>query len=319
MRPAVSIIICTRNRAESLRETLVSLETINKPADVAAELLVVDNGSTDNTESLVRSFRIANVDIHYLHEQQIGQSRARNLGMAAAQGQVILFTDDDIRFPFGWLDAMCRPILAQETDAIVGGVTIAPHLQRSWMKPHHRSWLASTEEISAANPRCMVGANMGFSRNVLAKVPAFDEHLGPGALGFGDDTLFSCQLLQAGYRIISAFDVPVEHHFDPDRLTAANFRAMAEMMGRKTAYIFYHWQYERISQPAIRALRSRLKLAFVRATSRTSRDEAPPLGELQQYQWVGLYGQAAVEQKLSRHYDRLGLVKHKHDAAVSAA
>ena len=318
MRIAVSIIICTRNRAESLRETLVSLKTIDKPVDLAAELLIIDNGSTDSTESLVSSFRIPSVDIRYLSEPRIGQSRARNRGMAAAQGSVILFTDDDIRFPFHWLEAMCRPILSAETDAVVGGVAIAPHLQRSWMTPHNRSWLASTEELSAANPSCMVGANMSFAREVLAKVPSFDECLGPGALGFGDDTLFSCQLLEAGFRISSAFDIPVEHHFDPGRLNAATFRRMAERMGRKTAYIFYHWQHQRISQPAIRALRSRLKRVFVRATSRSGVDEAPPLSELRQYQWVGLYAQAAIEQKLARHYDPLGLVKRHRDSSVSA-
>ena len=70
--------------------------------------------------------------------------------------------------------------------------------------------MASTELLSAEAPEYLVGANMALSREVFAKVPGFDPELGPGALGFYDDTLLGWQLQEAGYTIGSAFDVVVE-------------------------------------------------------------------------------------------------------------
>lgn len=309
MRPSVSIIICTRNRAESLRETLAAMRQVQVPAGWEVELLVVDNGSTDHTAAVVRQFSDTPWPLHYVLESRVGLTKARNTGLRLSKGDMILFTDDDVRPCQEWIAGMCEPLVSGRADAVVGGVSIAPHLLRPWMKPQHRSWLASTEQISPENPNCMVGANMGFSRAVLEKVPGFDERLGAGQLGSGDDTFFACQLREAGYRIVSVFDVLVEHHFDPSRLTAQAFRGMARDMGRKTAYIVYHWGHDHIPRPAWRAIRSRIKLWFIQRLERCKPDEAPSRRELEQIEWIAIYDQSAAEQKIPYHYDKRGLVE----------
>src|SRR5262245_13280281 len=141
---------------------------------------------------------------------------------------------------------MCEPILAGAADAVAGGVRLAPHLVRPWMQLPHRTWLASTEFLDAPAPQEMVGANMAFGRHVLASVPGFDPELGPGALGQGADSLFSWQLVRAGFRIRPALDVAVEHHFDPARLTRTSFLATAARRGRTYAYQRWHWMHEPI-------------------------------------------------------------------------
>ncbi len=91
---------------------------------------------------------------------------------------------------------------------------------------------------------------MVFGRHVLARVPGFDEELGPGALGFHDETLFTLQLKEAGFKVRSRFDIAVEHHFDTTRLTRSGMLSLAERMGRSDAYLHYHWLHmERTRNP----------------------------------------------------------------------
>ena len=118
----VSIIISTRNRADSLRETLASLKTVMVPADTAVELIVVDNASTDRTPQVIGAFNPSHISLRYVRESRPGLSRSRNAGLAASAGDIVLFTDDDVRAPGNWIDGMCRKITTGDADAVAGGV-----------------------------------------------------------------------------------------------------------------------------------------------------------------------------------------------------
>ncbi len=239
--PSHSIIVCTRNRAASLARSLEAIGAVTLPAE--SELLVVDNGSTDDTEATVRLTRPVNgLPIRYVREPQRGAARARNAGLRAATGEVIVFIDDDVRPERDWLVRLTAPILADEADAVAGGVRLAPHLLLRWMTGYHRAWLASTDALDPRQPSRMVSANMALARAVLARVPAFDPELGTGALGSGEETLFTLQLREAGFRIGGAFDAVVEHHFDESRLQRRQWLAAARNMGRADAYIAWHWE-----------------------------------------------------------------------------
>jgi glucosyl-dolichyl phosphate glucuronosyltransferase len=246
--PTVSIIICSCNRADSLKEVIASIGRCDVPADLAAELLVVDNGSADQTREVVKRAGLTNMGVRYLHEPRRGKGYAYNAGMAVAGGDVFLFTDDDTRVPKNWIEGMCRPIVNGDVEAVAGGVilpesTLDLMSSRSLNVP--KSWLGATDGINVEMPERMVGANMAFSRRVVEKVGGFDPLLGPGALGFYDETLFSRQLLDAGFRIVSRFDVAVEHHFDTSRLGRANLLSLAEKLGASEGYYEWHWQHER--------------------------------------------------------------------------
>jgi glycosyltransferase involved in cell wall biosynthesis len=241
MTPMVSIIVCTRNRAQSLLATVETIGRCKIPEDLPSELLIVDNGSTDETADAVRQIHPPNIPLRYIFEPEAGQSRARNRGLVDADGGILLFTDDDVRVPPDWIEGMCRPILSGAADAVAGGVRFPVELDRRLKVC--RSWFASTEAILSDRPDRFVGANMAFSRDVLGNVPAFDVELGPGASGFGDETLFCFQLRAAGFRLVTRFDVAVEHHLDPARLTRARLIEMARQMGRSKAYIAHHWRH----------------------------------------------------------------------------
>ena len=311
MKIAVSIIICTCNRAEDLSQTLAALGRVCVPESIPAELLVVDNASTDATAEVVRTCRLPNMPVRYVHEPRRGKGYAYNTGMAQARGEVFLFTDDDVRPPHNWIAGMCRPILEGTADAVAGGVCLAPHLERPWLTHWQQSWLAATDRLDPVSPTDMVGANMAFSREVITKVPAFDVELGPGALGYGDESLFSWQLRQAGYRIAGALDVVVEHHFDQSRLLHGNLEQIAVKAGKTAAYIGYHWQHSHIRHPWRAWIKRTLMLKFshLRHNKTAGHTEGMSDREMLLIHDLHLYGQYLRERKRPRNYEKHGLVK----------
>lgn len=312
----VSIIITTRNRGAFLRESLDALRHVFIPEGLEPELLIVDNGSTDDTALIARSTSIAGMVVRYLRESQPGQTRARNRGIAASTGEVIIFVDDDVQPCPEWLAAMCETAVRHHPCAVAGGVTLAPHLLRSWMTPLHRSWLASTEWLDPRDPRGMVGANMAFSRDVLQRVPAFDLELGPGALGFGDEQLFALQLLEAGFRIVPRVDVCVEHHFDGRRLARKSWLDAARKRGRAQAYRGHHWEHwtSRWARPRQSLAAARLMLFRLTHPARPD-DEGCSERELNLEFEHALYRAHLRERLRPRNYSYHGLVKRTETAA----
>src|ERR1035441_3414240 len=148
MSALISIIICTRNRAENLRTSIWNIGKLFVPEGWAVELLVVDNGSTDHTPAVIQEFQLNNMNLLHVSEPRTGVSRARNTGLAAAQGEVILFTDDDLSPDRDWLRKIGTPLLEGKCDAAVATVKLAEHLDRPWLEPVHKAWLAVP-----ANPR----------------------------------------------------------------------------------------------------------------------------------------------------------------------
>lgn len=274
MHSTVSIIICTRNKAESLRETLRSVSAVNLPAGLSAEVIVADNGSTDQTPAVASEFAESQqkFSVRHLSVPTPGQSRARNAGIAVANGEIILFTDDDVRPPANWIEGMCRPILNGDADATTGSAKIPLHLERPWLVAGYRAALACpiplprTSPLPAASP--LLGANMAFARHVLSRVPAFDERLGPGALGFADDDLFGLQLGEAGLRKLAVVGCEPEHHFDPSRLSREALLRRAAAQGRCEAYLLHHWFHGGMSHSRIRSLKRWMRLQYTRAMRR---------------------------------------------------
>ena len=307
----VSIIICSQNRADDLRQSLESLGAVCVPEAMPTEVIVVDNNSTDSTAALIQNCQLPNMTVRYLAEPRRGKSHGLNRAMAQAQGEVFLFSDDDLRFPPDWVTGMCEPILTGETDAVVGGIRMAPHLERPWIEPEHHLLLASNTWWKPETKPSLVGANMAFSRRVLDRVSGFDPEIGAGTLGAYEDYVFSQQLERAGFRLKLALPVCVEHHFQEDRLTPARMRRAAEAMGRSWAYVAYHWKHEPAPQPWLRWVRTALRLQLYRARhflqTRGRKADYLPGWEVQQRQDVAFAAQMLRERKRPRRYAQFGL------------
>jgi glycosyltransferase involved in cell wall biosynthesis len=245
--PKVSVVIATRDRAASLRETLRSLAAVHVPADLPTEVVVIDNGSTDETGDVVTDFaRGVAMNVVYVVEPRPGKCRALNVGLERAAGDVFVFSDDDIRFPPDWIEGMSRPILEGRADTVQGGVRWAPaNLSSRYATSFVASVVTSTAHKTAEELETgLIGANMAISRRAYARVGAFDEELGPSELGAGEETLLGWQLIGSGSRHLVALDVSVEHHFETTRITRRWLLESADKKGRSLGYIDFHWRHE---------------------------------------------------------------------------
>jgi glycosyltransferase involved in cell wall biosynthesis len=232
----VSIIICTRDRCDHLRNAVKQIDLVEVPKGWVVELLVVDNGSKDSTREFVASIELKNMPVRYVFEPRKGKGYAYNAGLAAARGKALLFTDDDVKVPRDWIEGMCGAILDGSAGAVQGGVRIAPHLDRPWLKGALRIWVASVEDAQNRPPG-LVGANMACGRQCIAITGGFDPRLGPGASGFYDDTAFGWAIERAGQVIAYRPNVTVEHHFSADRLNFSAFLQSARRMAASKAIV----------------------------------------------------------------------------------
>ena len=307
----ISIIICTRNRAEDLRQTLIAMGQLCTPDNSTVEIVVIDNGSSDSTAAVAEECRLLlRMPLRYICEPKKGLAHARNTGVAEAQGAILLFTDDDIRPPTHWISQMCAPILTGKAQAVAGDIVIAPHLERPWMQHGHRSYLAAHAGAGEVSVN-MTGANMGFSREVLEQVPRFDTELGAGALGCCEESLFSWQVKRAGYKILAVPEAAVEHHFQESRLRRSNFLDCAKGIGRSQAYVQYHWEHTDQRHIALRRLRKAMEILVRRRIQKPIGMNAEGIAswEMQAVAHLYLLSQYAIEQRRPRNYERYSFQK----------
>jgi glycosyltransferase involved in cell wall biosynthesis len=185
--PAVSLIVCTRNRASRLAACLHHITRLEPPAG-GWELVVVDNASTDDTPRLIDELaRAATFPVRHVREPRPGLGRARNAGIARAGGDIYAFTDDDcyVRPDFLW--QVCR-VFEQETLGWAGGriVLYDPTDDPATTKDQPHAELIAPYTFVAVGT--IHGANMAMRRQVITAIGAFDPALGAGApLRSGED------------------------------------------------------------------------------------------------------------------------------------
>jgi glycosyltransferase involved in cell wall biosynthesis len=229
----ISVVLCTYNRASSLRRTLESFGRMSVVPDFEWELLIVDNNSSDNTCREVNAFtRNSGLNIRYIWEPRTGKSHALNRGISEARGEIIAFTDDDVQVSREWLSELSRTF--SEFDCIgVGGRVIA--VWDGIVKP---DWFATAGPyflgIGAVAPQFergdrateistpAVGANMAFRREAFEKYGSFRTDMGPGVSRgsqLGEDYEFENRLLHAGEKIIYSPTAVIFHPAVQDRIT----------------------------------------------------------------------------------------------------
>ena len=173
-----SIIISTRNRAPSLARCLETVRLIR--AETPWELIVVDNGSTDDTAEVLRAFaQRSRLRVRVVSEPVPGLARARNAGARVARGQVLIFTDDDCYVQSDFIDQY-RRIFNDPAIGFAGG-RILLHDRTDYPLTINES--EDEVRFPAGRPvPCGIiqGANMAFRRDALEAAGGFDERLGSG-------------------------------------------------------------------------------------------------------------------------------------------
>lgn len=228
---SVAVVICTRNRCESLRRALESLVGCDVPNGARFKVCVIDNASTDSTRAVVEEFREPLAPI-YFREEAVGLSNARNRALRELERfELILFTDDDVRVDPRWLTGFLDAARCHPAASYFGGKVLPsfPGGKPSWLKDEGLDLIdglfvrydpgGATRPI-AGTEILPIGASMGFRRNRLGPTDLFDTELGVSGkrLDRGEDTEFLSRLRARGEVGVYVADAVAFHAVDPKRM-----------------------------------------------------------------------------------------------------
>ena len=232
----ISVVIPTRNRAHSLEILLKSLDRMGMPP-VPYEIVVVDNGSNDNTPQILSEWAKTSQGRKMLRVEEPGKSRALNAGIRAARGELLAFLDDDVVVSApSYLKEVWDYFSAHDCAATQGAVLWPPEVKNDpELKPLLERYCSCV--VRAVFPpgtpqKKLRGANMIVRRAVFEKVGLFNEQLGPGASGFSEDDELADRILAAGGWIGYIHHAQVIHELDRSRLTEEYFRERHRLQGR---------------------------------------------------------------------------------------
>jgi glycosyltransferase involved in cell wall biosynthesis len=203
----LSVVIATKDRADFLARALDSLDSQSDAPPF--ETIVVDNGSTDATAQTVEKRRAAGVsyDIAYLFVPEPNRGKARNAGIAVARGDIVVFIDDDVLLPNGFLAAHAAahdgaPCCAN------GPILNVPSYEE---RPTPTAWNYSGAFLCTCNA--------SVSRDALTRVSGFDERFN---LYGWEDTDLGLRLRRSGVRRTFVWDAYLYHIKPPSEETLEN-------------------------------------------------------------------------------------------------
>jgi GT2 family glycosyltransferase len=198
--PKVSVVVCSYNGGRTLEQCVHSLLSLDYPD---FEVIVVDDGSTDDTREILSRFPT----VRSIHQANQGLSVARNVGLQAAVGSIVAYTDSDCFVDSDWLTLLVAQ-LERSAAAAVGGPNLAP--EDGWLaacvaaSPGQPTHVLESDQVAEHIPGC----NMAFRREALESINGFD----PQFRRAGDDVDICWRLQQAGQWITFAPGAFVWHH-----------------------------------------------------------------------------------------------------------
>lgn len=179
----ISVVVCTYNRCESLKQTIKSLAEQSFSKD-RYEIIVVDNNSTDNTKAAVEDLVAVIPNLRYVHEKKQGHNPSRNRGVREASGKIVAFTDDDVEADYNWIRELVRAFERFPDVVAIGGRTIPVFLRGrpNWLSDnllyHHGDTQFGSESRPLTFPEHPFGLNMAFKKTCFYEVGFFTPKLG---------------------------------------------------------------------------------------------------------------------------------------------
>jgi glycosyltransferase involved in cell wall biosynthesis len=230
----LSLLICTRNRAAQLAQTLKRVAAIQ--SQLKWELVVVDNGSTDRTSAVLGEFA-ATFDhpVQMINQQGRGVAIAKNAGWRSTRSGIVVCIDDDCYPKEDHLDAIFECFSKDPKLGFVGGrillydpmdrrITIQESLEPLFFPPG-----------SFIRAGAIQGANVAYRRAAISGVGGFDPWFGAGALYSGDEGELIARISAAGWN--GAYDPkPVVYHHHGRRTAKDEWRLMRWYVRGRGAY-----------------------------------------------------------------------------------
>ncbi|PWT70528.1 MAG: hypothetical protein C5B60_12005, partial [Chloroflexi bacterium] len=226
--PLISVVLCTYNRSTMLRGVLVSLvgQSLQKSM---YEIVVVDNGSTDDTIAAVKEFRSTCPTIVLVSEPNQGLGHARNTGCKHAKGRYVAFIDDDCLAVKDWLKTLldCYEHVKPEPWS-VGGVIVPVYndTKPAWFKDSYETDSWGDQPRFLMRGESFTGCNMSFKKGIIEQYGGFDVGLdmkGDCLCLAGETELYRRIWLAAGTTCTFYYSprAVIHHVIDPYKMTVA--------------------------------------------------------------------------------------------------
>jgi glycosyltransferase involved in cell wall biosynthesis len=226
-----SVVVCTRNRANFLEDTVESVLAQNYPKELY-ELIVVDNDSRDGTRALVDRYVASDrIPVSYHLERRPGASFARNLGIERACYDYVAFLDDDTTAAPGWLAAY--DVAIRENDVVAAGGPVEPAVEpgvelpswwndiKSLFSLDHAHLYPGQRVVTIRWPIWLGACNSVYSKRLLRDYGGFRIDCGPVGRRYrvAQDVDLNVRLERAGVPIHYVSDAWIKHRVTADRLT----------------------------------------------------------------------------------------------------
>ncbi len=226
--PKASVVISTRDRAAMVRKCIPSMMVMDYPN---YEVILVDNApTTDATAQAAQELTQQYPNLRYVLEKRPGGSFGRNAGLAAAQGDYVVYTDDDVLPDANWLTMLIYNMIGHPEVACVTGLTLpiemetraqdlfeqfgGSHKGRAYERLRFSLKLNKNEPLFPyLAGKFGAGVNAAFRIQVLRELNGFDPALGPGTIvKAAEDTDMFFRVIMAGHTLVYEPGAIVYHH-----------------------------------------------------------------------------------------------------------
>jgi glycosyltransferase involved in cell wall biosynthesis len=233
----ISLIICTWNNSDRLSATLSAL-TRCSPPEARWEVVLVDNNCTDNTKQVAKSFE-RTLPMHYVFEPKQGLSKARNAGIAAATGSLIVFTDDDVEPCTEWLNLYWHAYKSDPSGSFFGGPVVSafegetPSMELLAISPPSVRGLDFGDMPRELHKReSFISANWAVPAKALRTAGTFDESKGlnavTGEVRTGEETDLMNRLRYMGLKTSYLPNASIRHFVPADKCTLSHVLSRIE-------------------------------------------------------------------------------------------
>jgi glycosyltransferase involved in cell wall biosynthesis len=240
MVSSLSVVVCTRDRAPHLGQTLKSLGEMLIPSGLVCEVVIVDNNSSDDTKRVVEEFAMTpRLKVRYVFEPHAGLPYARNAALSAARGQVIAFTDDDCLVDRNWVHELVREFHADSAIDMIFGKTKKSSTGQFSLSVKDTE---SREYFSYPTKPWVIGHgnNMAMKRSLVEQIGRFDTEMGAGTrIGSGSDSEYVFRVLRSNRRILYSPHPVVYHNHNRSALSDVRRVRFAYAKGRGALYCKY--------------------------------------------------------------------------------
>ncbi len=233
--PAATAVISTWNKVDVVRENLDSLRAQTVPF---AEIVVVDNASSDGTAEVIRS-EYPEVRLVVMPHSAYGACETFNIGFSSARTPLVAILDDDITLPPTWLEEATRRMLAEpESTAVVSTEVIEPGMPESYIE--------SSKKAGRRYMSTFRGCGSLARREAIERAGFYDERL----FIYGNERDLTCRLLNLGYRVLQDPDIETYHK-----------TPFGIQMGKRS--LFYHARNAWLSMLKYAPLEDLLRMPFL--------------------------------------------------------